>query len=200
MGTLRLSAQIISESAHDPKIARLAGGMMNQVDRFVAMTQEILDFSRGVGAVDLKPVELCAAIETTLSFVRDDLENRKIRLTTELGVPTMLRADVEKLSRAFFNIIGNAADAMPGGGDLAVRVFPVDHHVAVEFADTGCGMPPEVRAKMFQPFVTHGKKHGTGLGMAIVKKIVDDHNGSIEVESEPGKGTTVRVLLPAGGD
>ena len=68
--------------------------------------------------------------------------------------------------------------------------------VKVDFKDTGTGMPEEVKRKIFEPFVTYGKKHGTGLGMAIVKKVMDDHKGKIEIETEMGKGTTIRLFFP----
>jgi signal transduction histidine kinase len=68
--------------------------------------------------------------------------------------------------------------------------------VKVDFKDTGTGMPEEVKQRIFEPFVTFGKKHGTGLGMAIVKKVMDDHKGKIEIETEMGKGTTIRLLFP----
>ena len=98
--------------------------------------------------------------------------------------------------RVFYNLATNASDAMPQGGTLSVSVDKREYTVVIEFSDTGIGMPADVRARVFEPFVTHGKRYGTGLGMAIVKKVIDDHRGTIEVESEEGKGTTVRLLLP----
>ena len=71
-----------------------------------------------------------------------------------------------------------------------------DGHLLVEFEDTGSGMPEEIRKTIFEPFVTYGKKHGTGLGMAIVKKIIDDHHGDINIESQIGKGTKMVISLP----
>ncbi len=85
---------------------------------------------------------------------------------------------------------------MPKGGKLIVRTGLKNSKVFFEFTDTGTGMPEEVKRRIFEPFVTYGKRRGTGLGMAIVKKIIDDHGGRIEVESEVGKGTTMRVIIP----
>jgi len=72
----------------------------------------------------------------------------------------------------------------------------IDHEVVIRISDTGIGIPPEILQKVFEPFVTHGKSHGTGLGMAIAKSIVTAHQGKISVTSVQGKGTTVEVLLP----
>jgi signal transduction histidine kinase len=98
--------------------------------------------------------------------------------------------------RVFYNIAGNARDAMPQGGSLTVLTEQSDGYVKIEFRDSGTGMPEEVRKRIFEPFMTYGKKHGTGLGMSIVKKVIEDHQGKIEIESEMGKGTTNRILLP----
>jgi signal transduction histidine kinase len=104
--------------------------------------------------------------------------------------------DQDKMMRVFYNLASNARDAMPQGGSLVVSTERVDGHVQIEFKDSGSGMPEEVKARIFEPFMTYGKKHGTGLGMAIVKKVIDDHHGKIEIDSEMGKGTTIRILLP----
>jgi signal transduction histidine kinase len=104
--------------------------------------------------------------------------------------------DLDKMARAFYNLAGNAADAMDKGGTLTVRTRRHESSIVFEFADTGAGIPEEIRHRVFEPFFTAGKRHGTGLGLAIVKKIVDDHRGRIELESEPGRGTTFRLLIP----
>jgi signal transduction histidine kinase len=100
------------------------------------------------------------------------------------------------------NLFTNAGDAMPRGGRLAVRVrpgrLPPDRPaVAIEVADTGTGIPPEVLPRVFDPFfTTKAEGKGTGLGLAICKRIVQQHHGTLEIESELGRGTTVRVSLP----
>ena len=104
--------------------------------------------------------------------------------------------DVEKMVRVFYNLAGNAADAMPEGGTLTVSTGRREAMVVVEFTDTGQGMPPEIRSRVFEPFFTYGKKHGTGLGLAIVKKILEDHHGTVEIDSEMGSGTTIRLIFP----
>jgi signal transduction histidine kinase len=104
--------------------------------------------------------------------------------------------DQDKLVRVFYNIASNARDAMPQGGTLEVTTIEENGFVKIEFRDSGTGMPEEVKKRIFEPFMTYGKKHGTGLGMSIVKKVIDDHKGRIEIDSEMGKGTTIRMLLP----
>jgi signal transduction histidine kinase/CRP-like cAMP-binding protein len=196
MGTLRVYAQVIKKKLGNEEDAKLADEMIRQVDRFVSMTQEILDFSRGVSATNIEEVDCNDMMEGILSFVEKDMTKRKITLEKSLSYTGKFKVDQDKMMRVFYNIAGNAADAMPEGGTLSVFTELSGDHVKIEFTDTGTGMPEEVKRKIFEPFVTYGKKHGTGLGMAIVKKIVDDHKGKIEIDTELGKGTTIRLLLP----
>ncbi|MBI4548405.1 MAG: cyclic nucleotide-binding domain-containing protein [Ignavibacteriae bacterium] len=196
MGTLRVYAEVMKSKTEDKETAKLADEMMHQVDRFVTMTQEILDFSRGVSSMNVQEVTFDDMMETILNFIDKDLKKRKVHLVKKLKFIGKVKVDPDKLMRAFYNIASNAADAMPKGGQLTIRTEQKNGSVLVEFVDTGTGMPAEIRNKIFEPFVTYGKKHGTGLGMAIVKKIIDDHKGTIEIESEPGSGTTVRLSLP----
>jgi signal transduction histidine kinase len=196
MGTLRVYAQVMRKKAADEEVVKLADEMIRQVDRFVNMTQEILDFSRGVSALSLQETEFGELMEMVLMFIEKDLTKRNVNLIRDVQFTGKVFVDADKLMRVFYNIAGNAADAMPLGGKLTVKSCQRGDTVMIEFSDTGIGMPPEIKAKIFEPFVTYGKKHGTGLGMAIVKKIIDDHKGTIEIDSVLGKGTSVRLFLP----
>jgi signal transduction histidine kinase/CRP-like cAMP-binding protein len=196
MSTLRVYAQVMKKKMGNEEDAKLADEMIRQVDRFVAMTQEILDFSRGVSATNIEEVNCNEMMDGILSFIERDMTKRKITLEKNLSYAGKFKVDQDKMMRVFYNIAGNAADAMPDGGTLSVSTEQFGDLIKIEFRDTGTGMPEEVKRKIFEPFVTYGKKHGTGLGMAIVKKIVDDHKGKIEIDTEVGKGTTIRLLLP----
>ena len=196
MGTLRVYAQVMKKKSGNEEAAKLADEMIHQVDRFVNMAQEILDFSRGVSATNIEETEFGEVMEGVLAFIEKDLTKRNIKLEKNLNFPGKVKIDQDKIVRVFYNIASNAADAMPTGGTLTVTTEEAGGMVKVDFKDTGTGMPEEVKRKIFEPFVTYGKKHGTGLGMAIVKKVMDDHKGKIEIETEMGKGTTIRLLFP----
>ncbi len=103
--------------------------------------------------------------------------------------------DADKMKRVFLNIISNARDAMPDGGVLTIATYLEDNQVCVDFNDTGCGIAPELQARIFEPMATHGKAHGTGLGMAIVKDILDAHQAHITLHSQVERGTTIRIIL-----
>jgi len=196
MGTLRVYAQVMKKKSGNEEAGKLADEMIHQVDRFVNMAQEILDFSRGVSATNIQETEFGEVMEGVLAFIQKDLTKRNIKLEKSLNFQGKVKVDQDKIVRVFYNIASNAADAMPTGGTLAVSTEEAGGMVKVDFKDTGTGMPEEVKRKIFEPFVTYGKKHGTGLGMAIVKKVMDDHKGKIEIETEMGKGTTIRLLFP----
>ncbi len=196
MGTLRMYAQVIKKKTGDTEAAQLAEEIIRQVDRFVNMTQEILDFSRGVSEIHLEEVNMREMMVGALQFIEKDLSKRNITIVADLQYDGVIHLDVEKMVRVFYNLAGNAADAMPDGGTLTIRTRQTDHSLAIEFIDTGHGIPPEIRGRVLEPFFSHGKKHGTGLGLAIVKKITDDHQGEIDIDSELGRGTSIRVTLP----
>jgi signal transduction histidine kinase len=125
--------------------------------------------------------------------------------------PARVMADEALLKQAFLNIMLNALEAMPEGGDLAIATRPADAKTAgvlepsdrdewleVVFDDTGTGIPEPELARVFDPFFTT-KKDGTGLGLAITYRIVENHRGTIRVVSQPGKGTTFAITLPLEG-
>jgi two-component system, NtrC family, nitrogen regulation sensor histidine kinase NtrY len=110
-----------------------------------------------------------------------------------------VNADPELLHRAISNLVLNAMDAMPQGGELRLRTRDKDHKVVVEVTDTGIGLTPEECDRIFTPYYT-SKQHGTGLGLAIVQSVVSDHGGTISVRSQPGCGTTFVIELPRNSD
>jgi signal transduction histidine kinase len=196
MGTLRVYAQVMKKKSGNEEAAKLADEMIHQVDRFVNMTQEILDFTRGVSSTNIQELDFGEIMGSVLDFIEKDLSKNNVKLLRDTKYLGNLKMDQDKMVRVFYNIASNARDAMPQGGTLEVSTTPVEGYVKIEFKDSGTGMPEEVKKKIFEPFMTYGKKHGTGLGMSIVKKVIDDHKGKIEIDSEMGKGTTIRILLP----
>ena len=196
MGTLRVYAQVMKRKSGNEEAAMLADDMILQVDRFVNMTQEILDFTRGVSLTNIQELEFEQVMSSVLDFIEKDLSKNNVQLVRNTRFTGKVKMDQDKMMRVFYNLASNARDAMPQGGSLTVLTEQSDGHVKIEFKDSGSGMPEDVKNRIFEPFMTYGKKHGTGLGMAIVKKVIDDHQGKIEIDSEEGKGTTIRILLP----
>jgi signal transduction histidine kinase len=107
----------------------------------------------------------------------------------------LIKADPELIKQCLINLVKNAVEAMPGGGLLTVRTGLGPAHVILEVEDTGLGIPPEIRDKVFSPFFST-KGRGSGLGLAMIKKILDDLGGTVELASVPGIGTRVTLSLP----
>jgi len=196
IATMRLYAEVIKKRSDSRDAARMADEMIHQVDRLSAMVQEILEFSRGMSSTVLATTSLTAAMDAALPFMDTELAERKITLVRQYGYEGDVLLDAGKFARVIANLVSNAADAMPEGGTITVLTTASDAGITVEVSDTGAGIPDDVLKKIFEPFFTHGKKHGTGLGLSIVKRIIDDHHGTIEVFSTPGKGSTFRLSLP----
>lgn len=180
--------------------------------RAANLTRQLLGFSRRqqLTRKHVDPNE----IVTDLAGLLEPFVGEQMRLELELGTDVKaIYADAEGLQQALLNLCLNARDAMPQGGTLVIRTAMADYngvpatgpspiptvpYVAITVSDTGCGMSPEVQEHIFEPFYTTkevGK--GTGLGLATVYGIVQQHGGAIEVSSEPGKGATFTIYLPA---
>ena len=144
------------------------------------------------------PVRLADLVRQTLKPLQPRLQRSNISLALSLDEEARASVDAARILRVLHNLIANSLEAMRGGGILDIRCRRSNGSCLLSIRDGGCGMPEEVRRRVFEPFFTHGKAHGTGLGMAIVQKIVDEHGGTIRVESAPGQGTTVELGLPAG--
>ncbi len=160
MGTLRVYAQVMKKKSGNEEANKLADEMIHQVDRFVNMTQEILDFTRGVSASNFQELEFFDVMNSVLDFIEKDLEKNNIKLKKFAQFRGVVNIDQDKLVRVFYNIASNARDAMPQGGTLTVTTIEENGFVRIDFTDTGTGMPEEVKERIFEPFMTYGKKHG----------------------------------------
>lgn len=141
------------------------------------------------------PTDVNALVEHTLALHRARAEGVSVETDLAEGLPPA-NVDRDLLSRALGNLVTNALEAMPEGGTLRVRTAAEPPGVSVQVEDTGPGLNEEERTRLFTPYYTT-KRGGTGLGLAIVQGIVSDHGGRVQVKTEPGKGTTFTLLLPA---
>ena len=159
------------------------------------------EFSR-MPQPQLQPVQVNDVIRGVAQLFQAQLETPgRAKISLLLLLDSHLQtvaADPELLHRAISNLVLNAMDAMPEGGTLTLRARGDHGKVMIEVADTGSGLTPEECEKIFTPYYT-SKKHGTGLGLAIVQSVVSDHGGRIQVQSQPGHGTTFVIELPLGG-
>ena len=175
-----------------------SGIIASEVEQMVEMVEEILEFSRGNKMkLTLRPCDVNELISEVTELLTKTFQDQGIQLATKLQCTEPIYADKEKLKRVFYNIANNAKDALQKNGRFSINTYQ-HKKTFIEFrlADSGVGIPIHVKENIFEPFVTYGKKRGTGLGMSVSKKIINDHGGEIWVESEEGKGTIFYFTVP----
>jgi signal transduction histidine kinase len=160
------------------------------------MTNEVLSFARGQREVFVQKVYLNKFVEEVRELLVPEADNYQVKLVVEQQCDGVGRFDETKLKRVLFNLARNACQAMGEGGTFTWRISQAAERLVFECSDTGPGIPVEMQGKLFESFASHGKANGTGLGLAMAKKIVDAHCGSIRCLSQPGQGVTFRIELP----
>lgn len=177
---------------------KILGMMEQETLRVRKIIRNLLDFSRQKNTW-MQPTDILQPLRETVAFVQGAAQSSLVKIHEEYnGSPVIVNMDPNEMKQVFINIINNALQAMPEGGDLRIRLHPVgDREAMIEFADTGVGISPENLQKIFEPFFsTKEDRDGTGLGLSISYRIVQHHGGRIDVESEPGIGTIFRIILP----
>jgi signal transduction histidine kinase len=184
----------------DDKTARenYARDVRKQVEVMNSMTKDLLSFARGNHTVLVRKVYVHRFMEKMKEHLEQEMQGTGVRLKVITRYKGVARFDENKMRRVFHNMARNACEAMPGGGVLTVTVSKRKDVLRFAFSDNGPGIPDEIRHRLFQPFATSGKKGGTGLGLAMVKEIADEHRGQVTWDSSPTKGTKFVFSLPLG--
>ncbi len=189
------------------EVAQRAQAIVDAVDRLERMTGETLDFARGAERLVLRAVPLSILVAELAAGIEQELPGLTVERDFDLPGGRRGPVDVDKIRRAVSNIAANARDAMGGSGRLQLQARiealagpdgPREHLVLV-LADDGPGVAPGIRERVFDPFVTHGKKRGTGLGLAVARRFVEDHGGRLELVADPlggTRGARFRLSLP----
>lgn len=188
--------QLMSMEDREAKRKEQAEVILQQFDFVNNMTRELLAFARGDTSLLLHKVYTERLLKDMEEILTKELDANQVKLQIEDLYGGPIRVDENKLRRLIFNITRNARQAMPNGGEFKIKVEEHDGQVCFQFSDTGPGIPEEIRPRLFEHFVSAGKEDGTGLGLAVVKKIVDEHGGSIEAESPPEGGACFKISLP----
>ena len=171
-----------------------------EAQRCEKLVQELLEFGRPRSA-EFAQVDLQSIIDKTVDLVSNRAAKSNVSTTVNVAadVPAIC-ADMQQLQQVLLNLSLNAIDAMARGGSLTISAIKESAGmVLLTVADSGAGIDADMLRRIFQPFVTANKRRGLGLGLPICHRIVKAHGGVIEVESEPGKGTTFRIHLPING-
>ncbi len=193
-------AEMIQLQADDSaKVARNAERIQKEIVRLERLTADLLDYSRGQIRINVQIVQLENFLSRVAEAVEERLTAKGIVLKTWNTCSEPALFDEDRLLRVVLNLIDNARKATPKGGSIEAGTSCHDQGVVIAVSDSGEGMPKAVRERIFQPFFSSSVEGGTGLGMVIVKNIVDAHEGELHVESTPREGTTVRITLPHRG-
>lgn len=202
LSTLTMNLQLLKEDWDRPVTEREQRGarklevLLRETRRLETVLNDFLRFAAG-HKLNLDRVDLNALAGELLDFVQSRAERSGIRLRRDFA-PTLPRvdADANLLRQSLLNLLINAQEAMPTGGDITVRTVAADGQVRLSVQDTGPGIPPENLARIFEIYFST-KPSGTGLGLPMARKIVAEHGGTLSVDSVPGRGATFTISLPA---
>ena len=191
-------AELLSESKGDDRQRKdLYQEIRSAVTKMTELISSLLEFSKAQESLQLSHGDLFDVLRRTVETVRMRPEFSTIQVQLTHDGSTEGWFDFRKLDRAFYNLLQNACEAVPvGTGKIEVRAARENDHVEIAVTDNGTGIPESVRDEIFQPFVTHGKDGGTGLGLAVAQKIARDHGGDVKIESTGPSGTTIKLALP----
>jgi signal transduction histidine kinase/ActR/RegA family two-component response regulator len=198
-------AQLMMEASDPREIRRGLRIIIQTAEDGAKTVKRIQDFARQRRDQDFVPIDvdqlMLEVAEITRPRWKDraEAENVHIKLVRQIGSNAVIMGDAGELREVLVNMVFNAVDAMPQGGTLTLSTRETFSEVEIVVSDTGTGMSEEVRAKVFDPFFTTKGKAGMGLGLSVSYGIIRRHEGTVEVESEVGRGTTFRVRLPKAG-
>ncbi len=182
------------EKKLDGNLREYAGIIVKEVERLEDILKEILGFVKEV-RLTKETVDLNALVDDVLRLMGSGLDDKRISVIKDFRLQAGVFVDPNRVKEAFVNIVSNAVQSISGSGAIYVNTYAKDRNAVVEVRDTGKGIHEEERPFIFNPFYTT-KPSGTGLGLAITHRIIQEHNGTIEVESEVGKGSVFRVFIP----
>lgn len=197
LSSMKVFSQLLNERYEDAefrkKFVEIIPKEINRIDRIV---EGLLSFAKSP-ELQLSQVGISEVLDEVLVDIKEDIERDGLNIEKKYGTSAAVNADREQLMRVFSNIILNSVQAMQAGGKLGIEVNADKDSkaVTVKISDTGHGISKEHLGHLFDPFFTT-KHYGTGLGLTISRSIIDKHKGTIDIQSEPGKGTTVTVTLP----
>ncbi len=196
LGIIKNSAQILESSPlSNTRRKEIVGFVIEGAERINRVVDNFLQFARPP-KMKKEKTDIIGVVDRTIRLVSDTLAKNNIEVTKDYtdSIP-LIRVDPSQLQQLFLNLILNAIEAMPKGGELKISTQLERKEILIAFSDTGRGVPSKLKKKIFEPFYTT-REHGTGLGLAIAHKIVENYGGRITLESKVGKGSTFKILFP----
>lgn len=184
--------------AHDPELVELADIIVSAQKRLSAMVDEIRDFawSEGIADLEREPADVAAVVDEALALLRYDRDVRQRAIERRYLARPLCELHRAKFAQVVINLVANAVLATEPGGRIVIELDATEQSAVLSIADEGAGMPADVLARLGQPFFTTRGDRGSGLGVGICMRIVEEHGGRISYQSELGRGTTARVSVP----
>jgi len=180
----------------DPERLEFLNIILDEIERVNSIVEDFMVLAKPK-AVELEEKNVVPVLKNVVSLLEFEARKRNVKLHFDSKEEIIqIECDENRLKQVFLNFIKNGIEAMPSGGDLYVKTHIQDQNVQISIQDTGVGIPKEKLDKLGEPFYTT-KKTGNGLGLMVSFKIIESHNGNVFVESEPNKGTTFNIVLPA---
>ncbi len=192
--TLNISADLLKSRELTPELVKKVSEMVKSSgENIYGLIEDIFEFVKtGESRLYKKRVNLSELLGALLAEAKS-MAPDNVRVTLSFDESIEIEVDRRRFKRGLLNLVSNGLEAMPEGGELTISASRKAGRVVIEIGDTGVGIANEHVEKIWEPLFTHGKKRGTGLGMAIVKKIMEDHGWEISVESKVGRGTTFTI-------
>ncbi len=179
-----------------PDAVQVLDMLLEQLNQVADLVQTTSSYSEGKTVLRMLNVSLNSTFTDYASRIEQFVSSRNCQIQNEFDKDVTVKLDVKEFFQTYQHIIKNACDAMPEGGKIKISTKRADKKVEIYFKDNGLGISDGVKDKIFEPFMTLGKKEGTGLGLTITKKIVEAHEGTINVQSALGEGATFIITLP----
>ncbi|HKY26453.1 MAG TPA: hybrid sensor histidine kinase/response regulator, partial [Pyrinomonadaceae bacterium] len=193
-------AQLLLRTTDPMKMAAGLDLIIKSAEDGAQIIRRIQDFARQRPCREFEPVSVSQLLKDACEMTRPRWETRPtgaaINFALLADCSAFVMGDAVELREVLVNVIYNAVDAMPNGGELKLSAQEIAERVTITICDTGTGMRPDVKSRLFDPFFTTKGKAGTGMGLAVSFGIIRRHEGAIEVESEPGRGTELKIILP----
>jgi signal transduction histidine kinase/putative methionine-R-sulfoxide reductase with GAF domain len=189
-------SELLAYKAGDEEATGYLEQIHSALDRITTMAEEIISFSRGDRELLFSSVNIEEIMNSFFEQIGPFLRSNNVDLETFVRLGGKVRMDKDQMLRAFHNIVNNAVEAMKNGGTLTIEVDKLGKQAVFGFTDTGTGIPDMIQGSIFKSFVTVGKGQGTGLGLAVARKAVEAHGGSISFTTSRGSGTTFLIKIP----
>lgn len=188
-------AEMLMDAELTPEqVRRLAASIYRSSRRIQSLLAELQDVGRGA-ASQMEPCRVLDLVQAALEDSAELMQRHGTQVRVEVDPEVSVRVARATLERVVTNLLANAAEAMPNGGEVFIRSEVQDGRIVLTFQDTGPGVPAEIRDRLFEPFVSHGKRDGLGLGLALSRKIVQEHGGDLWFEPS-ASGACFRLALP----